>query len=130
MTKGAFKTGRRELSRHRCGVFEFADSACHDRTNMCTDMLDRPVPPRHRQQTRDLMIGIAPADQPGRIAADDTVVGRVVDDHGARRNDRAVADVDTGHYQDVMTDPYIVANDGVTFVWQPSEQVAVFCPGP
>src|SRR5690348_11473061 len=75
------------------------------------------------------MIGIALANQSGWIAADDTVVRHVVNDYRAGRNDRAFADVDTGHYQDVITNPYFIANDRVVIVWETGKQIAMLPPG-
>lgn len=58
---------------------------------MFGDVLERPVPPGQGEQAVDVGVAVPAADELGRVAADDAVVGDIVDDDGTGRDDRAMA---------------------------------------
>jgi hypothetical protein len=95
---------------------------------MLGDVLGGPVPPRQLQEAGDVAGGVAGADELGRVAADDAVVGHVLDDHRAGGDDRAVTDADAGHHHGVVPEPDVMADDGVTPAGQAGDQVEVLGP--
>src|SRR5207249_446435 len=93
------------------------------------DVFEWPVPPGQAGQAMNVVLGVPAADEPGRVAAGDRVVGDVVDDDRACRDDRSVSDVDAGHHDGLVPDPDVVAHDGVAATGQAGDEVEVFGPG-
>ncbi|NIY65197.1 hypothetical protein SMALB_3180 [Streptomyces malaysiensis] len=111
--------GRRLQLVHACG---------HHRADMGREVLERPVPPGQGQQPGDVRVVVAAADEPGRVAADDAVVGNVVHHHGTGGDDRPMADADAGHHRRPVAEPDIVAHHGVAPPRQTGDQVEMVGP--
>ena len=82
----------------------------------CRNLLDGPVPPSQLKQLVDGCGIEAGAEQPRRIATDDSVGVDVGGDDGLCRDDRSIPDLYARHQGGAMADPYIVADDGVSLV--------------